>query len=159
MSIGIYETWVRTLRELQKNPAADTRHLPSIEETTFTPSTLKRLIRHIERTFDAMREQWHQNFIENLSTAKDVSSQALALNNGRAALRFQVNLAHHPSLPPVLRKAFIAQTEEYVRELQRQLLEDGSKVHEEKLDYIGRDEWVRLVKENPLTTVLAQQST
>jgi hypothetical protein len=155
-----YETWVRRLRQWQRDPATPLDDLPVLEHDTFTPATYQRLLTHIEKALEAVTTRWSERLsvaFRRNGAGHDLARDLVAI---RPLLARRVQLATHPHLPEALRGPLqrdctqtLTRLQEELEEMVKDLRRDG------KLRASDADELLRTVRENSLVRVLNMHIT
>lgn len=155
MSDGLYEIWVRALRNWAKDPTYDLSELPPLSVDSFTPSTYQRLLSHLHEAMSQRMQEWSADLEKSLSRASGDYAIARELVRLRAPLARRVQLANHPGLPAELSEALTKQARDDIEKLQEQLEANVMKAAQGSVSSRARNEQLlALVRENKLTAVL-----
>jgi hypothetical protein len=155
MSDGLYEKWVRALRNWAKDSTYDLSGLPPLSVDSFTPGTYQRLLRHLHEAMSHRMQEWSADLEKSLSTATGDYEIARELVRLRDPLARRVQLASHPALPAELSEALTKQAREDIEKLQAQLETNVMRASQGSVSSRARNErLLALVRQNKLTAVL-----
>lgn len=150
-----YEQWVRTVHAWSVDESVSLAGLPALTEDSLPAAAYDRLITHLNESLEKVADTWARSLTkvaESIGAPSDLAVDLVAL---RRKLARRLELARHPGLPEVLRRAYSGAVDRSVRQAQQQL-EDAIK----ELGRSGRtpsalvDELYRVVRENSFVTVL-----
>lgn len=153
-STSAYETWVRRLRQWQADTTTPLDDLPVLDHDMFTPSTYQRLLGHIEKALEVVTQRWSERLVAafGASSGHDLARNLVAL---RPLLARRVQLAQHPSLPPVLRQALTKESSQTLARLQEELERDIERLGREgRMSRPDTETMLRAVRENSLERVV-----
>lgn len=156
---GVYETWVLTLRQWQKDPLTPLDHLPRLDEADFSPSTWARLLSHVDAAITQVMSDWQASLSRAVETARSDHDLGRDLVQLRRVLARRVQLARHVSLPPRIRDALSADAKASILRLQADLEKNVSKsAADGKVDPAAADRLLGIVRTNSLVHVLTLET-
>ncbi|WP_367767908.1 hypothetical protein [Arthrobacter sp. HS15c] len=156
---SVYETWVLTLRQWQKEPLTPLDRLPPIKEEDFSPGTWARLLAHIDAAITQVMNDWQASLSKAVGTARSDQDLGRELVQLRRILARRVQLARHSSLPDRVRNALSADAEASILTLQSDLETNVSKsAADGRVDPSAADRLLGVVRTNSLIHVLTLET-
>lgn len=156
---SIYETWVMTLRQWQKEPLTPLDRLPPLKEEDFSPGTWARLLDHIDAAITQVMNDWQASLSKAVGTARSDQDLGRELVQLRRILARRVQLARHASLPDRVRNALSADAEASISRLQSDLEKNVSKSSADgRVDPSSADRLLGVVRTNSLVHVLTLET-
>jgi len=152
-----YEIWVRTLRAWAADPRVSLADLPVLQDDTFSPGTMMRLIEHINKGLEAAGQRWVDALGRAMGSITDADSLARELVQLRPVLARRVQLATHPSLPPTLRTAYTKNVGEWIERQQSEFEQMLARLFTSGVDAVTVDRLVAAAKQNPFRAVLGYE--
>lgn len=152
---GVYETWVLTLRQWQKDPLTPLDHLPQLDEVDFSPSTWARLLSHVDAAITQVMRDWQASLSRAVAASRSDHDLGRDLVQLRRVLARRVQLARHVSLPPRVRDALSADAEASIHRLQADLEKNVSQsAADGRVDRAAADRLLGIVRTNSLVHAL-----
>lgn len=156
---GVYETWVLTLRQWQKDPLTPLDHLPQLDEVDFSPSTWARLLSHVDAAITQVMRDWQASLSRAVAASRSDHDLGRDLVQLRRVLARRVQLARHVSLPPRVRDALSADAEASIHRLQADLEKNVSQsAADGRVDPAAADRLLGIVRTNSLVHVLTLET-
>ena len=121
-----YEQWVRTVHAWSVDESVSLAGLPALTEDSLPAAAYDRLITHLNESLEKVADTWARSLTkvaESIGAPSDLAVDLVAL---RRKLARRLELARHPGLPEVLRRAYSGAVDRSVRQAQQQL-EDAIK--------------------------------
>lgn len=147
---------MRTIQAWATDDSVSLMGLPTLTDDSMPGAAYERLITHLSDALESVADSWVAALSKVIGSLGDPHALAVDLVSLRRKLARRLELARHPSLPPILRDAFSDAVDRSVRQSQKQL--------EQAIVQLGRsgraaqpvvDELHRVVRENSFVAVLS----
>lgn len=143
------------MRAWADDPTTPLDHLPPLANDTYTPETFQRLLLHVTLALESVTNRWVRELGQALSSWRTPFDLAHSLVQLRSSLARRVQLSRHPSLPPAVREALVADAataiQGYQRELEQSVRESLART---RLSAADRETILQVVRENSFTRTL-----